>query len=241
MHTHEASLLILMALGALHGINPAMGWLFAVSLGLQEQRRGAVWSALLPLALGHAIAIGVVVALAAVLGFAVPVATLKWIAAAALLGFGLLQLTGHRHPRLAGMKVGSRDLTVWSFLMASAHGAGLMALPFVLREGGADADAVIGGHQAAHGLAHPDLARSAPIPGAEEVADQVLMAALPAVDLTTLAATLVHTAGYLLVAGAIAILVYDRLGLRLLRTAWINLNVIWAVALIVTAVLTPLL
>jgi hypothetical protein len=239
MHAHEAPLLMLLALGALHGVNPAMGWLFAVSLGLQEQRRSAVWSALLPLALGHAIAIGAVLALAAALGLVLPVATLKWIAAAALLGFGLLQLTGHRHPRLAGMKVGRRDLTVWSFLMASAHGAGLMALPFVLRESGVDGDMAIGGHQAAHGLVHPELVNPARIPGTE--GDQVLMAAAPAVDLTTLAATLVHTAGYLFVAGAIAILVYDRLGLRLLRTAWINLNVIWAIALIVTAVLTPLL
>ena len=207
----ETSLLVLVALGAAHGINPAMGWLFAVSLGLQERRRAAVWGALGPLALGHALAIGAVVALAAALGTVLPLAGLRWVTAAALLGFGVFHLVRHRHPRWGGMRVGPRDLTIWSFLMASAHGAGLMALPFVL---GVSAAGPHAGHgHAAAGGGH----------------------------LAGLLTTLAHTAGYLAVAGVVAVVVYEKLGLRLLRTAWINLNAVWAAALIATAVLTLVL
>jgi hypothetical protein len=214
----DTTLLVLLLLGAVHGVNPAMGWLFAVSLGLQEQRRAAVWGALGPLALGHALAIGVALLLAAVLGLVLPVDTLKWIAAAALLGFGLVQLRWHRHPRYGGMRVRAKDLTIWSFLMASAHGAGLMAVPFVLGAAGA---------HAAHGH------------GGQ--AGELALAAVPGADALGLLAVLVHTAGYLAVAGVLAVVVYEKLGLRLLRRAWINVNVIWAGALIVTALLTPLL
>jgi hypothetical protein len=213
MHTTDLSLAVILGLGAVHGINPAMGWLFAVSLGLQEQRRSAVWRALAPLALGHALAIALAVAVAAAIGTVVPVDTLKLVAAGALFAFGAFHLTRHRHPRLAGMRVGMRDLTVWSFLMASAHGAGLMVLPFVLGDGGAAADAA--GH-----------------------AGHLLHAGFPAAESLGLVATVAHTAGYLLVAGLVAVVVYEKLGLRLLRTAWINLNVIWAAALVLTAVLT---
>jgi hypothetical protein len=221
----DTTLLVLLLLGAVHGLNPAMGWLFAVSLGLQEQRRGAVWGALGPLALGHALAIGVALLLAAALGLVLPVDTLKWIAAAALLGFGLVQLARHHHPRYGGMRVGAKDLTVWSFLMASAHGAGLMALPFVLGLAAVGHGALAtGAHVHAPAAAH---------------ADGLAMAAVTGAD--ALLAVLVHTAGYLAVAGVLAVVVYEKLGLRLLRSAWINLNVIWAAALIMTALLTPLL
>jgi len=213
MSTTDVSVAWMLALGAVHGINPAMGWLFALSLGLQEQRRSAVWRALGPLALGHAVAIGVAVAVAAAIGAVVPLRALKLIAAAALLSFGVFHLTRHRHPRLAGMRVGARDLAVWSFLMASAHGAGLMVLPFVLGAG-----------EHAHGAGH---------------AAHLLVAGLPTPPAVGLVATLAHTAGYLLVAGSIAVVVYERLGLRLLRTAWINLNAIWAGAPVLTALMTP--
>ena len=119
-------------LGAVHGLNPGMGWLFAVARGLQERDRRAVWGALLPLAAGHALAIAAAIAVAAVLGLAVPPGPLRWTVGATLLVFGLLRLRRHRHPRGMGMRVGAGDLTLWSFLMASAHGAGLMALLFVL-------------------------------------------------------------------------------------------------------------
>ena len=56
-----------------------------------------------------------------------------------------------------------------------------------------------------------------------------------------MAAAPVHTAGYLLVTGMIAVIVYERVGLRFLRTAWVNLDLIWAVALVITGVGTAVL
>src|SRR5688500_1273247 len=110
--------LALVSLGALHGINPGMGWLFAVSLGLQEGRRAAVWGALGPLALGHALAVGAAVALALAAGLVLSPVELRWGMAAALAGVGALHLTRHRHSRWVGMRVGARDLTLWSFLVS---------------------------------------------------------------------------------------------------------------------------
>ena len=211
-------------LGGLHGVNPAMGWLFAVSLGLQAQSGRAVWSALPPLALGHALAVAVAVAAAALLGVVLPLGSVRWIAAAALLGFGVLHLRTHTHPRwgVGGMCVGTGRLTMWSFLVSSAHGAGLMVLPFLLpaASGTAGGDAHV--HSAGSHAAH--LAGVAMSPS----------------QTTALLATLLHTLSYILVSGAIAYVVYQRLGLRFLRRAWFNMNVIWAVALIITAVATPL-
>jgi hypothetical protein len=217
MYAQDISIALLLVLGAAHGINPAMGWLFAVSLGLQEQRRGAVWGALGPLALGHALAVAVAVGVAAVLGLVVPLAFLKVLTAVALGAFGLFHLTRHRHPRWGGMRVGARDLTIWSFLMASAHGAGLMVVPLVLGASDMQPEHSVHGH-----------------------AGHMLAASLGGDDSAGLTATLVHTAGYLLVTGILAVIVYEKLGLRLLRTAWINLNAIWATALILTAAITLL-
>lgn len=225
--TGANSLLMLGLLGAAHGINPAMGWLFAVGLGLQHEDRRAVWRALGPMALGHALAIGVAVLAAAALGLLLPLGALKGLVSAVLFGFGILHLRRHWHPRRGGgMRVGARDLTIWSFLVATAHGAGLMALPFVLGGGAAPA-------HAAHGAANASAAGSH--------AGHALAAGLPAGAGAGVAAALVHTAGYLLVTGVIAVIVYEKLGLALLRKVWINLNVVWAGALIVTAVLTALL
>jgi len=149
----------LLGLGAFHGINPGMGWLFAVALGLQEQRRSAVWNALPPIAVGHALSVGLVVALVALIHASIPYWVLRWIAAAVLIGFGVYRLVRARHPRWVGMRVGFRDLTLWSFLMASAHGAGLMLVPVFLgtmhQENLHDAHAAHGAHSA-HG-AHLDL------------------------------------------------------------------------------------
>jgi hypothetical protein len=224
MNSVDFSLTMLLLLGALHGINPGMGWLFAVSLGLQEQRRSAVLGALGPLALGHAIAIAVALVLAAALGLVIPISVMKWIAAGALFGFGCYRLVRHRHPRYGGMRVGPKDLAIWSFLMASAHGAGLMAVPFVL-------DVATGTGHAAHGSAAAASGHAA----------HLSVAGPPGSDLFGVVAVLTHTTGYLAVAGMMAVLVFQRFGLRGLRTAWINLDLIWAGALILTAVLTPLL
>lgn len=216
------SWVMILLLGVWHGINPGMGWLFAVALGLQERKGAAVWRALPPLALGHAAAIGAALLVALLLGMAIPLDGLKWVVAALLLGFGLFRLLSSRHPRYGGMQVGARDLTVWSFLMGSAHGAGLMVVPFVLDAADAANGAAV--HMAGHSAhADPLLAGA----GSEQVVAMLAM--------------LVHTAGYLIVTGLLALVVYRKLGLRLLRTAWLNLDIVWAAALIVTALVTPFL
>jgi hypothetical protein len=207
--------LALAALGAGHGLNPGMGWLFAVALGMQEGRTRAVWRALSPLALGHALAIGAAVLVAAALGQLLPPSTLRWIVSGSLLGLGALRLLRHRHPRYGGMRVGFRELTAWSFLMATAHGAGLMVLPLLVGGSGA------AGHPGASGAHAMHLAVASVVPVSGPLA-------------TGLWATAMHTAGYLLVTGLIAVVVYRKLGLRMLGAVWINLDLIWGGALVVT-------
>src|SRR5262245_17900690 len=125
--------LSLAALGAFHGLNPAMGWLFAVALGLQERRLRAVTAALGPIALGHALAIGIAAAAVGLLGLVIPQRLLLTLGGIALLAFAAYKVaTRFRHPRWLGMRVGPRDLVLWSFLMASAHGAGLMLVPVLV-------------------------------------------------------------------------------------------------------------
>jgi hypothetical protein len=207
----------ILLLGVWHGVNPGMGWLFAVALGMQEQKGRAVWAALGPLALGHGLAVAGAVAIALVVGVALPPWVVRWVVAGLLVALGAARLIRHRHPRWAGMRVTPRELTMWSFLMASAHGAGLMVLPFVLRA--ASERATLGGAHAGHVIA--GLGGGA--------------------DLSVgLATTLLHTAGYLAVTGGLAGLVYGRLGLRFLRSLWINLDLVWGGALIVTGAMTPL-
>jgi hypothetical protein len=209
----------LAALGAGHGLNPGMGWLFAVALGMQEGAGGAVWRALLPLALGHALAVGVAVAAAVVLGGLVPAEVLQWGVGGLLLGLGTLRMLRHRHPRYGGMRVGFRELTIWSFLMATAHGAGLMVLPLLVGNHG------VGTGRGASGAHAMHLARASLLPDSGGWGAALL-------------ATAMHSAGYLLVTGLIAVVVYHRLGLRMLRTLWLNLDVVWGGALVLTGVLT---
>lgn len=228
--------LALLLLGAWHGVNPGMGWLFAVALGLQERRGRAVWRALPPLAAGHALAVGAAIAVGALLGLVIPVSAMKWIVAAVLLAFGVYRLFRHGHPAYGGMRVGPGQLTVWSFLMATAHGAGLMVLPFVLgasvRADGHGAHASHAGH-AGH-LAGVGFGGTAPSGGAD-----ALLAGLSPEQVAGIMAAVVHTTGYLLVTGLVAWLVYRKLGLRRLRQLWWNLDLVWAVALIATALVTP--
>jgi hypothetical protein len=199
-------------LGAYHGINPAMGWLFAVALGMQQGSARGVWRALPPIALGHMGAVGAVLLIAGLAQTVVPLPIMKLAVAFVLVALGLHHLWRHRHPRFGGMQVGFRDLTVWSFLMASAHGAGLMVLPFVLNMSGPMLPA--GG---SHG--HHAVVLHAPVPWAG-----ALVLGL-------------HTLSYLLVLAFAAWLVYRKLGLALLRRAWFNLDLIWAVALVATGLL----
>lgn len=166
--------------------------------------------ALIPLTLGHILAIAAAIAVAIVAGTALSPALLRWPVGLLLTGLGGLQCYRHMHPRWAAMRVGMGGLTAWSFLMASAHGAGLMVLPVFLSM------AVVAEGPACHSR------------GASAQAFAGTMA------------TLVHSFGYLAVTAIAAWVVVDRLGLGLLRKAWINLDVIWAAALIVTGCLTLL-
>lgn len=210
--------LALLGLGAYHGINPGMGWLFAVALGLQEKSRRAVLKAIPPIALGHALSIAVVVGVLWLARANLPERPLRYGAAAILFGFGLLRLVRSRHPRWVGMRVGFRDLTLWSFLMASAHGAGLMLVPILLRWHQSD-HSEHGGH-----TEHlSQFGRLSP--------EQVAALAGP---LQWLAAVVVHSTGHLLVALVIALLVYEKLGLALLRRAWFNLDLLWMIALMIS-------
>jgi hypothetical protein len=217
---HDASIpwLALLALGAAHGINPAMGWLFAVGRGLQTRDRRAVWRALGPLAHGHALAVAVAIAFAMLVGEVLPLRWLRWLVALALLGVGVDGLLHHRHVRLAGMRVTARQLATWSFLMSSAHGAGLMVLPFVL---GTAAPGL-------EGMPHHHMMMS---PGAAP-----LVAGIGGLNATALLAAGIHTLGYLAMTVTLAVLVYEKLGLRVLRKAWINVNLIWSGALVVAGV-----
>jgi hypothetical protein len=224
---------VLLALGAFHGINPGMGWLFAVALGLQERRRGAVISALLPLGVGHALAVAAALVIAILVGAIVPLHYLRWIVAGILLPLGVICLFRHRHPRWASMRVGVGRLTLWSFLMASAHGAGLMVVPVFL--GMSSSTATVAHHHAMN-MAGAVPASAAEVPSPAEIPAPATMScsAHTASPSVALLATALHAAGYLVVTALIAFLVYEKLGLAILRKAWFNLDLLWAAALIAT-------
>ncbi|RDJ27385.1 hypothetical protein DWF00_10520 [Bosea caraganae] len=125
--------LMLAGLGAFHGLNPAMGWLFAVALGLNRDSRRTMWLSLLPIALGHAVSVAVVVALVVALGTVIDQRLLQVIAGALLIGWAAWHaLYGHRHRVRVGMQTGLAGLGLWSFLMATSHGAGLMLVPVLI-------------------------------------------------------------------------------------------------------------
>ena len=205
--------LAVFGLGMFHGINPAMGWLFAVALGLQEQKRAAVLRALPPIALGHALSIGIIITVVLLARVAVPPRTLKIAAAAILFTFGLFRLLRSRHPNWVGMRVGFGDLTLWSFVMASAHGAGLMLVPFFLPSPAGEESHHHGAHQM-HAWAFANF--SAPS--------------------LLIAAVVIHTLGYLAITALVAIVVYENLGVAILRHAWFNIDLLWMLALMITGV-----
>ena len=210
--------LTLALLGAYHGINPAMGWLFAVALGLQERGRAAVIRAFAPIALGHAMSLAAVLALLSIAQTLIDTGTLRLIGAAALVIFGLYKLLAPMsHPRWVGMRVNFRDLTAWSFLMATAHGAGLMLLPVLMRLPSQVAP-----------MSH-DMSSHA---------GHMQMASMAAAPTTAIVAVALHTAAMFLVMGAIALVVYEKVGLAILRRAWVNLDLVWAAALLVTGALS---
>ena len=194
-----------------------MGWLFAVALGLQEQKRAAVLRALPPMVLGHALSIGLIIAAVLVARVSLPHRALKITAAAILFVFGVYRLLRSRHPNWVGMRVGFGDLTLWSFVMASAHGAGLMLVPLFL----VSPDAPNAHHMGSHNAMEQGCGRG--------------FANFTAPSLLT-ASVAVHTLGYLLTTAVVAILVYEKLGVGMLRRAWFNIDLVWMLALMVTGV-----
>jgi hypothetical protein len=205
---------VLMAgLGAYHGLNPAMGWLFAVGLGLQDRDRRSVLRALPPIALGHELSIAVVATIVLGLGLLTDPSALHLGAGIALVAFGIFRFWKPRaHFRWTKGKVNRRELAWWSFLMSSAHGAGLMVAPVLLGAGTAAADAKT------HGLEHV----------------QAGLTSVPAAA----AGIALHVGAMLLVMGIVAVLVYDKLGLRVLRKAWINTDHVWAAAFVWAGAIT---
>lgn len=192
--------LVLIALGAFHGLNPAMGWLFAVALGLYRQSRKAVLVSLVPIALGHAAAIAVVVYAVTVLGMAIDADKFRIVSGVLLIAWAIYHLAyGHHHRLRIGLSTGLLGLFAWSFAMATAHGAGMMLIPVLM-------PLEQGGEHAHH---------------------------MPATDSLWVAslAVLVHSLAMLLTTGAVALVVYQWVGLDFLRRGWINLDLVWTAAL----------
>lgn len=198
--------LALAGLGAFHGLNPAMGWLFAVALGLHRRSRAVVLWSLVPIAIGHALSILIVAGAFVTAGILLDQQIVQVGAGLLLIGWAVYhQLYGHRHRVRVGMRTGQLGLMVWSFLMATAHGAGLMLLPALM-------PLCLAGSQ----MAEMTSTDSAPV---------------------VLAAVLVHTLAMLAVTGIIAMLVYEWVGLAILRSAWINIDLLWTAVLAATGLL----
>ena len=205
----------LAALGAFHGINPAMGWLFAVSLGLQRESIRAVVNAALYITVGHVASLVAVALVLAAAGYFIPLFWVRIISGIFLVAFGLYKLAlYYRHFRWVGMNVSGRDLVVWSFLMATSHGAGLMLAPVILNleEEGAGSGAFLDHH-----------------PGLLDLTDT---AAAWGVGLAT------HSVAMLAVMLVIALVVYKKVGLAFLRRGWLNVDLLWSGALILAGVAT---
>jgi hypothetical protein len=207
-------------LGAYHGLNPAMGWLFAVGLGLQEGDRRAVLRALPPIAIGHELALAAVVLIVLGLGVVASSDVLHLVAAGTLIGFGVFRFARPRaHPRWTRARVNRRELTLWSFLMSSAHGAGLMVAPVLLGLSGETASGSgSGSGSGSNGL-------EAVGSGAFSVAEGAIAASL-------------HVGAMLAMMAVVSLLVYDKLGVRILRKTWINLEWLWAASFIGAGLLT---
>ncbi len=207
------ALLLIAVLGAYHGLNPAMGWLFAVALGMQDRDRRAVLRALPPIALGHELSLVLVVVAVLGLGLLADPSVLRLAAGIALILFGIFRFVKPRaHFRWTTMRVNRRELAWWSFLMSSAHGAGLMVAPVLIGGGAASA--------AAH-----DHALEAAGGGAAEL-------------MTGALGLLLHVGAMIAVMGVVALLVYEKLGVAVLRKAWINLDGVWAGAFVLAGLLT---
>jgi len=194
----------LVLLGAYHGMNPGMGWLFAVARGMQEKNRGAVLGSLLPIAIGHEASIVMVVVAVSLTEQVVPPFFMRLLAALVLVSFGSYKLARPlSHPGGFGMRVGFGGLAGWSFLMSSAHGAGLMLAPVLLG---------LPVHAAYHSLGE--------------------------ISLPAVAAASLHVAAMLFVMGIISFVVYEKVGVGILRRGWFNLDLGWSIVLIASGAVT---
>jgi len=123
----------LAGLGAFHGLNPAMGWLFAVALGRHRQSGRIVLLSLIPIVAGHALSIALVVAAVVGLGIIIDLGIFQLAAGTLLIAWAVYHLAyGRRHRLNVGLQTGMAGLVLWSFLMATAHGAGLMLVPVLI-------------------------------------------------------------------------------------------------------------
>jgi hypothetical protein len=197
--------LALAGLGAFHGLNPAMGWLFAVALGLHRQSRSIVFASVLPIAVGHALSVVAVATLLVTTGLLIPHNGVRIGSGVLLLAWGAYHWRfGHRHRVRFGMLIGFWGLAVWSFLMATTHGAGVMLWPALMPLCMSDSFGRVG----------PS--------GSFAVA---------------LAGVGIHTAAMAATTIVMAGLVYEWLGLGLLSRIWINIDLLWTCALVVTGML----
>lgn len=195
--------LLLAGLGAFHGLNPAMGWLFAVALGVHRQSSAVVVRAVPVIALGHAVSIALIAGAVIATGFLVNERALRMMTGTALIAWAIWHyFYGHRRRVRIGMRTGLAGLALWSFLMATAHGAGLMILPALM----------------------PLCLTESPM---REISGSGSAA-------MTIAAVGVHTVAMLTATGLIALAVYRWVGLDILRSAWINLDLVWALVLLAT-------
>lgn len=209
----------LVALGLFHGLNPAMGWLFAVALALQRQRPAQLLTATGYIALGHLASLLVVMAALLAVGAFLPLRWVRLAAGGILLAFGIYRvILYYRHPRWVGMNVGGRDLILWSFLMATAHGAGLMLAPVVL---------ALTDRLAVSGLAG-------------ELGEHGQFLSLSDAPVWWVIGLLAHTVIMLAAMLAAAAIVYYRVGLAFLRRGWVNLDLLWAGALVLAGLATLL-
>ena len=197
-----------------------MGWLFAVALGMQERSRRALLAALVPIAAGHALSVACFLVLVALMRWSLPEAILRRLSAFVLLAFGTYRLLRQRHFRWVGMKVAGWELGWWSFLMATAHGAGLMLSPLAL---------CLPKGQEGWGVAV--------FSGRFGEALSILPSSLT----FSLLATFVHAAGMLMAMGVTAWFVYEKLGVAVLRHWWLNFDLLWGAALIIVGILTLLM
>jgi hypothetical protein len=203
----------LAGLGAFHGLNPAMGWLFAVARGMQERSRGVLLRSLPPIAAGHLASVAIIAAVVSATESVVAANVVGIVGGLVLVGFGLWRLLSQRHFRWAGMRLSSRQLAGWSFLMSSAHGAGLMLLPVL-------ATTTVDTH----------MSHLAGMGGN--------LGGTPGAALTGLAAAGVHTVAMFVVMGSCAVLVYEFVGVNVLRRAWFNVDRLWAGVMVGAGALT---